>query len=267
MGKILLPNNDKWQFVLRRRTDLKFADFRNNSSFYNYCKSKDIKYFFPLATGDSYFLNSHSNQLRQRGYRYLVSPTSTIKMLSNKSEFVDFMINSGLGNYIPKRYDSIQYPCVLKRNRSMFGQQTYIINSKHDIPSGIKIQKIHKNYLIQEPIIGPCEYTTDILAKNGKIYMYTTLKYCYKSSLYVMGTDLISSGKFIETLPEKVYNVFAAIVKKVNYSGFCNIDYKITEDGIPKIFEINPRCGGSLKNIKRRQYMYKYLDLYTELAE
>jgi len=266
MGTILLPTNEKWEYVLRKRKDLKFTSFRHNDDFYSYCKRKNIKYLFPLATGDSYFLNENANYLRGKGYRFLISPTTTIKMLSNKSNFAEFMINNDLNKYIPQKYDSIQYPCILKKNRSIFGQDSFVINSKNDIPPGLTAKSIKKNYIIQEPIYGLCEYTTDILAKNGKIYMHTTLKYCYKNQIYIMGSNLISTGH-LEDISEQVYNVFATIIRKVNYSGFCNIDYKLTDDGTPKIFEINPRCGGSLKNISRKKYLYKYFELYTALSE
>jgi carbamoylphosphate synthase large subunit len=42
-----------------------------------------------------------------------------------------------------------------------------------------------------------------------------------------------------------VSSIFESIIKHLNYSGPCNIDFKLI-NGTPKIFEINPRLGGSL---------------------
>jgi carbamoylphosphate synthase large subunit len=259
--KILLPHNEKWQYVLRKKKGLKFTKFRDNPDFFDYCERKHIEYIFPLATGDTYFLNDNAKKLRYNGYKFLVSPTDTVKMLANKSRFVDFMIDNKLQKYIPEKYKSIQYPCILKKNRSIFGQDSYVIKQPSDIPRNIDIKK---DYLIQEVIPGKCEYTTDILAKNGNIIMHTTLKYCYKDEVYIMGINLLSTGH-LENMSADVYNVFEKIIKKLNYSGFCNIDYKITSDGTPKIFEINPRCGGSLKNIGRKN-LYNFIEKYTEYS-
>jgi carbamoylphosphate synthase large subunit len=40
-------------------------------------------------------------------------------------------------------------------------------------------------------------------------------------------------------------NLFAAMLRSINFDGLCCINYKIV-DGRPFIFEINPRFGASL---------------------
>jgi len=41
-------------------------------------------------------------------------------------------------------------------------------------------------------------------------------------------------------------SIFQGILKPLNFNGPCNIDFKLTPQGKLKIFEINPRLGGSL---------------------
>lgn len=242
-------------------TDYKFIKYKDIKLFFQFCKNNKIKILFPFTVRDELFINEHKTILRQKKYRFLVPSSKNIKILNNKSEFVKFMIKNGLSEYIPTRYNSIRYPCILKKNKSVYGKDSYVINSKDDIPKNIDL----KEYLIQEPIQGKCEYSTDLLAKNGKIIKWSATKYCYDNNLYIMGHKLISPTIHVD-ITQPVYDAFVSIIKTLNYDGFCNVDYKIVESGYPKIFEINPRCGGSLKDISMNQFN-EFVTEYVELCK
>ncbi len=79
---------------------------------------------------------------------------------------------------------------------------------------------------------------------RGKPLFDTTVEFAFDSDHYVRGVqnDPISIGK-IET---PFRDVFAAVLQALDYSGTSCFNYKIA-DGKPKLFEINPRAGGSLR--------------------
>ena len=52
----------------------------------------------------------------------------------------------------------------------------------------------------------------------------------------------------------KCLATFSSILTAIGYEGLCCFDYKIA-NGKPKIFEINPRFGGSLGN-----YLFSFLN-------
>jgi carbamoylphosphate synthase large subunit len=59
--------------------------------------------------------------------------------------------------------------------------------------------------------------------------------------------------------------VFKDIIKHLHYSGPCNIDFKLI-NGHPRIFEINPRLGGSLMVSDNVQTLTKVLNIIIRNA-
>jgi carbamoylphosphate synthase large subunit len=252
---VLVGDKPPWQLFLTN-TKYQLDKFKDINDLLN---KHDIRYLLPVSLGQQAFIHDNSSILKKHGYKYLIPSKEIIKTLNNKSKFNDFMIKNNLDLYIPKKYKKITYPCILKKKESICGKEGYVINSKADIPRHIKLD----DYLIQEPILGNCEHSTDILAKNGEIILISPNKYCYDTDLYIMGYKLMSPA-IKDEITKPVYDAFAEIIKVLNYNGFCNIDYKILDTGYPKIFEINPRCGGSLRDIPIDDFndiILKYIDI------
>ena len=259
--KILFGAKGIWKEFLINM-NYQFEKYKYINKFVKLCENKKIQCLFPLSIDHELFLIENSQILRKKGYKFLVPSQKNIQILDDKSEFVTFMINNNLDKYIPKKYDNIQFPCILKKNISIYGRDGYVINSIDDIPQNIDL----KDYLIQEPIPGNCEYSTDILAKNGEIIEILPSRYCYHTDLFIGGCKIVMTPAFHEEVTPTVLEAFSEIIKILNYNGFCNIDYKVIDTGYPKIFEINPRCGGSL----REQPVEIFKDLinkYTKLCD
>lgn len=158
----------------------------------------------------------------------------TFDILDNHMEFIHWMQVFKLTEFIPKVYsdiEPIQFPCILKRNgRWNSGKGTSIIKFKREIKPGI----------CQEIIYGDTEYTAHLALKNG-VLLHSLI---YKGKLPT--EDHIKRTPFTEY--EKVEHDISPILKilkDLNYTGICCPNYKIV-DGVIKIFEINPRIGGSL---------------------
>ena len=107
--------------------------------------------------------------------------------------------------------------------------------------------KIFEKYIIQEYIVNPIEYVTLIVFKNNNIIESITYQYNYNSNKYVKGAISESDRDKITkiNLEQQYLDVFKNILSSLEYNGICNFNFKI-KDGNLKIFEINPRLGGSL---------------------
>ena len=255
---ILVGDKNVWRSYLTN-TKYSYDKYKDIDDFLMVCKQNHIKYLFPITIHNELFIIKYSSIIKDHGYKFLIPSKKIIETLNDKSKFVKFMIKNNLDKYVPKTYKTIKYPCILKKKKSICGKEGYVINSHSDIPNNINLE----DYLIQEPITGNCEYSTDILAKDGKIILISPNKYCYDTDLYIMGHKLMSPA-IKDNITNPVSNAFAEIIKALNYNGFCNIDYKIVDTGYPKIFEINPRCGGSLRDIpikKFNEIVNKYINI------
>ena len=167
-------------------------------------------------------------------------------------------------------FEPIKYPCILKKRKSVWGIGTFIIDNESDFKSVDLIKSnICEDYLLCEPILGNTEYGTHVLAANGEILFCRSAQYIFDSDVYVFGQKKIydrSSFVSLEEIYPEVFDNIKLIVKTFNCSGFICIDHKIVENKI-KIFEINPRIGGSLAKTPEllKELLIKYIDCVNRL--
>ena len=197
-----------------------------------------------LSYKDMELLSKDNNLNKLKDYYDYVLATNydTVKLLDNHQLFSQFMMDHNMSNLIPKVYDlkndNISYPCILKLNVGGYGgNKTYVINNKTELE-----QKMGDttNWIIKELICEKTEYTAHILAIDGIVIHIITYGTVYVFDNYIKRG---SANIHIRDIDHSEY--FVDIFRLLNYTGFACINYKII-DSIPKIFEINPRLGGSL---------------------
>jgi len=150
-------------------------------------------------------------------------------------------LGAGLGDFVPGSI--IEFPYILKGKTGEYSKETFIINNAEDEERYSEAIN-SPNYFKQQLIAGDTEYATHIVFKNGKIVASVTVCYKYTQAVYLQGeTKQICSY----VVKSRHLDAFATILNTIGYEGLCCIDYKIHK-GVPKIFEINPRFGGSLCN-------------------
>jgi carbamoylphosphate synthase large subunit len=206
-----------------------------------FCNSRKITRLIPLSIDHCLFLARAKRMFEKTKIKFLVPDIVTLNTMNDKIKFYNFMTKHNMHSYLPKRYNEIIYPCILKKNISGGGYGVYILNNKDGYTKKIDTNK----YLLVEPIYGNCEYATNILAVNGMIIYTTTYKILFDEELFVYGSKKSPLGRTKCDLDENIMSVFANIIKLFNFNGVCCIDYKIINNS-PIIFEINPRFGGSL---------------------
>lgn len=221
------------------------------------CKTDGLKTIFNSSIRTNEILFNNLQKLKQNDIGALVTDSQMINICNHKTHFVDFMIENGFKRYVPEKYDKMQYPCILKKNVSLWGAGCHILESKYDIPANIEID----DYLCQELILGKVEYTTHILAHNGKSIKCQTYQFTFNEDHHVKGFSNTPANKKII---QYYHPIFERILTKLNYNGFCCFNFKLRGYS-PKIFELNPRIGTSL-SFNRTEFD-KFVDKYINLVE
>lgn len=162
---------------------------------------------------------------------------NNLQPFANKHNFSRHMKQLGLQHFIPKDFVSIDtatFPCIIKKPDSLGGNGTYICYSRNDYVADPSSQ-------IQEYIRHCNEYSAHGFLLKGQ------LKWVVYYKIQHDDVDYIQCGKMIGY--EKVMDInYKDVIEKImcGFTGFMCMDFKILSNGSLKIFEINPRLGGSL---------------------
>lgn len=154
--------------------------------------------------------------------------------------------------------NSKQYLYVLKKANSCFGVGTYIIKderSEEDV-----LSKLDTLDYIKQVWVGGCmEYSTHLLFDGSKAISHHSFEFLMPEGFHVKGKATKHLGtKTIDHFQH--LSLFENILCELNFKGLCCFDYKIEDDTV-KIFELNPRYGGSLTRVVDEliPVLYEYL--------
>lgn len=222
----------------------------------------NINIYVPLSIDQQYFYDNSIIKHKLCG-----NNKQHIDIFNQKCLFIYFMINNKLLNLIPNTYainyshelvkskpyfaqDGIQYfknvkfPCIIKQNISAGGDHVVIIYNEKMLED---YKNIYVDYVVQEFIVNEdkTEYTCDFYIDNGNIVtsVYYKDNSVRQTLFYIQHGGLRDKIKINDM--NKYNNEFEKIFKILNYTGFACIDFTLIENKI-KIFEINPRLGGTL---------------------
>lgn len=179
----------------------------------------------------------------------LVPNANTIRAMALKDRFYVHMEKIGLLHFCPRQYletPSIQYPAVLKRTDRNGGLGVQMIHSIDELHF-YRQQETWKDHpvILQEYISGNQEFVTHLVCNDGGIFWHSSFAYTHTNT-----ASLKSHGTLIAIermqISGEIFNIFAEIIRSLHFTGPCSIDYQFDQVGNLKIFEINPRFGGSL---------------------
>jgi len=178
-----------------------------------------------------------------------------LEKFANKKKFNNLLIELSLSQYQPEHYSDetiIKYPVVLKRTDLNAAKGMKIIFTKDELIDSLSQDMWRDNeFIIQEFIESTSEFACHAVYKDGIRLWDTTIKYFKSDTLVLIGSETKIKSTHIESSFDAL-KVFDEIMLKTKYSGPCNIDYSYQSSDL-KIFEINPRLGGSLmktENVK-----------------
>jgi len=192
-------------------------------------------------------MESHIREI-PTGYASLVPDSKSLEIFQNKQKFDELLSALSLSKYAPLRLslaDSKVYPIVLKRIDLNGGVGVELIRSEGDLIDAITSNMwAGQNYILQEYIQGYNEFVWHAVYKDGVKIWDTTFEYVMEKNEFIRMANSKFTIKRVSLNIESL-KVFDSILGRMNYSGPCNIDFKFQGSNL-KIFEINPRLGGSL---------------------
>jgi hypothetical protein len=209
----------------------------------------------PLSLDDYGPLRARSGAKRN----VIIPDGAVVEAMDDKLQFVSFMRLSGFGDLVPALYrEEMTYPFVYKKIRDHAGRYCWIVTTP-DEQAAIERQISRGTCFKQEFVPGRTEYTTHFLSVRGKPVFDATVEFTFDCDLFIRGVQ--NHPLSIARIETPFRDVLAAVLHALDYSGTSCFNYKIVE-GRPKLFEINPRAGGSL-----RLDLNAYLDAYLAALE
>jgi predicted ATP-grasp superfamily ATP-dependent carboligase len=177
-----------------------------------------------------------------------------ITALYYKDKFAKFMYEHNLGNLIPNTYfsDPVSFPCIMKPINGIIGRDISIFTCQEEYDTSNL--KYDSRYIIQEYIFSTDLVIAHVLFINGKIIL--DIVYTNK----IPTTYYIKKGSITNYIRRNLTNlelsIFNNMLNIMQYHGVCCIDYTYDSLGNLKIYEINPRFGGSLIDNKEDLFMF-----------
>jgi len=175
-------------------------------------------------------------------------PAGLVELLDDKYAFVLWMLRSGFAAHVPTLFSAhIGGVChqhspatarhIVKKVRCSGAEGSYISSPS---PSSNSIPHIDGDSVTQRYIHGLVEYGSHFCVKNGTVVHSV----CFAMPC---GPDHISRGRMTghAKVSQPCPALFSRLFKCLNYHGFACINFKM-ENGVPMIFEINPRLGGTV---------------------
>ena len=251
-----------WEKALKKSTwlDVHHISFKDIDKVIKYAKENGIEILFANNYSSQLSIFNNQKKLKEVGLKFLVNSKQTLTNLVDKQLFYEIMLENGFEKYVPKYYDStkdVKFPCMVKIKSGGAGRGMFIAYSKKDL------KKLEKNMILSEYLPSKTEYATSIFLKDGKILKHATYSKTSKKDVYILQHE---KRKDIQTqkCDTPFLELFENIVKTMSGNDKycqCSINYKI-ENGIPKIFEINPRIGYTLSRFPDdfKETMKSYLE-------
>jgi glutathione synthase/RimK-type ligase-like ATP-grasp enzyme len=189
-----------------------------------------------------------------------VKDYNSVKICKDKLKFIDFMHANEFSEYIPKVYQTMvngvvtkyklseeekKKPYIFKFADSYAGKGYYVEHSIKNMDRSLLKNNPKKDYFVQEYIQGD-EYCAHLFVVDGEIKAWLYYHQLDKSNPFsilkggMSDYETVKDSEFIKANNE----VFGKIIKALDFTGFCNFDYRIRDEQI-YIFEINPRYGAS----------------------
>jgi predicted ATP-grasp superfamily ATP-dependent carboligase len=214
----------------------------------------DVKYYTEILSLKNYLeYNNNKNyilpltephilELNEHQIKAIMTTPEVISIFSNKDVFDKYIVQHNLTSYAPKRYyfnDNSNKLVIVKPPCGGSSVGMYLSNINNLDSS------VFDNHVVQEYIKADTEFTGNLVVQDGNIlYGFAYYRY-YGDRNYIKHDSQDFTVQKKVPISKKYLDVLELFLKPVNYTGICNVDFKLVNDEII-VFEINPRCGGSL---------------------
>jgi hypothetical protein len=226
-NNVLLANSSE-RFII---SDLAF----NSDSINRY----DIDIILPFTILDYDILRKSPEATKKA----LMPLSKTAGLADDKVKFNSWLNRIGYGHLVPEMYHQspARYPVIFKMRSDEWGLNSVICTNERELRAACENYS-PKEYFIQFYVAGREEHVTHIISINGRILFATTFINYFDTDLYVKGVKC-DATKF-DIIAGFIPIELSDIIARLKYTGCSCFNYKYV-NGVPMIFELNPRVGGS----------------------
>jgi carbamoylphosphate synthase large subunit len=190
----------------------------------------------------------------------------TAEIVSNPILFSEWMEKNGFGNCIPKTMieGEIKFPCIVKEGRPTVGGGIgvhFVENEQEFEILTESLLKIGVRWIAKELIRDRKEYVCHFVAKDGRMEYAITYENEFSTDNYIKRGGML--GKVMNFVPSGIISV----IGHMKDTGFCGCNFKFLHGSEHplKIFEFNPRMGGSLvvsdEHLTRMMQAFKKMNI------
>lgn len=235
----------------------KVSQIDANSEELSFCLDRN---YYPIAIS---LMEAHTRLLPPT-ITSLTPSRESLEILENKVLFAHYLIEYQLAQYAPTLYTSLteaRFPCVVKPSNLNSGREIEVAFSQSELRViAERKERSNESFLIQEYIAGFQEYVTHAVLKQGQIVWHQTFSYELVNEHTIRTGDMTANLSMQRVPTSSAFlKVLTQIAAGLNLSGPVNADYKIIE-GVPFLFELNPRLGGSLMRAENHDLLAQALN-------
>lgn len=203
------------------------------------CRREAVDYFIPGTDVELMTCAEHASEIqRVSGTKVVISPLSAVNIANDKYATAQFLRQHGLpgpATWLPGEIDpdSLRYPLIVKPR---IGWHSIGIEQVNDAAALRACLREREGVIIQEMAGGKeDEYTCTVVNVDGKLSEPVILRRMLRAGDTYRATPVQNSV---------IADYVCAIATRLGTHGPSNFQLR-TDDGVPKLFEINSRFSGT----------------------
>ena len=223
------------------------------------CIKNKLEYLFVGVDFELPLFSKYKSHIEEvTNVKIFVSDESVINVGNDKYKTYKFLEDNNLNYPLTSSYADFSesvfdYPVILKPAVGARSRGVYKINNTEELDKfALKI----KLPIVQE-LIGDdeSEFTCGVLMLEGQFISSIALRRTLKEGN--------TSKAFYKTnFPDIIYSYIKDICLALKPYGSCNLQLRIDKNGVPKLFEINPRHSGT--TFIRSQFGYNEIEMILD---
>ena len=167
-----------------------------------------------------------------------------VAILRDKRRFADHAAAHGLARLCPATYarrEDVVLPCIVKP--AYVHERSVVVRTRAALEALLENGSLPQRLVFQEFIPGATEYTTHCIVRHGRPVWARSFVFEKEGDARV-GVEFRTMAPFDP--PPGVLDALERLLRPLDYSGPCNMDYTLRPSGDIAVFEINPRFGGTM---------------------
>lgn len=205
------------------------------------CKKEKVRIIFPIVDIELEIISRHLEEFQKCNAFVWLSSNEVIKNCNDKYRTYNFFIKNGIAT--PETWlkvelskmKNLKFPLIVKPRVGVSSIGVHVAHNRTELNLFLKSTT---NPIIQKFVKGT-EYTVDVLSdKSGRsLYAVPRRRIEIRSGISYKGVAIRNAA---------LERISKTIAETLGIVGACNIQFIVTDKGVIKCIEINPRFSGSL---------------------